>query len=127
MKLDELELPGATYKATPSKKVTLIEYAKCDENYVEESGRGITSLAVMGRATTLDQRDDIEAACVAIGEKKLKFPSQGSTSDDRYYKVKTLSPTWAPVEDSADMYDYAFTAYAADPRQFYTATDLPVA
>jgi hypothetical protein len=126
VKLDALELPGATLSIKPTKKMTVYQYLWCDVNAIEESGLGVRSIGVSGICTTSAERDAIEQACESKGVKKLYFSSAQGLSDDRYYKVQTNAMQHAPVGYNASLYGYSFECLCSDPAVYVTATDLAV-
>jgi|LSQX01.2.fsa_nt_gb hypothetical protein len=124
MKLDEINLPGATKSDRPVKTLASYPFAFADGGAIEEISLGIRRIMVSGIFKTKAERDALEQYCEAGGEKKLYFPSEeGSTTDDRYYKVITGCIQYSPVQDNASVYSYSFEAYAGDPSIYDVATD----
>ena len=126
MKLDTVDLPGATFSIAETKKLTVYEYLWTDRNAVEESGAGPTTINVVGLFKTRAGRDALQATCQANGTKKLYFASQIGETDDRYFIVYTQPLQLAPASKSATVYTYSFTAIAADTHVYDADTDLAV-
>ena len=126
MKLDAVDLPGATFSIAETKKVTVYPFLWTDSNAVEESGAGPTTISVSGVFLTRAQRDALQAACQSNGTKKLYFASEIGETDDRYFIVYTQPLQLAPASKSATVYTYAFQAIAADTHVYDADTDLAV-
>lgn len=124
MKLDTLELSATITGNECPKTMTTYSYLWADGGAVEEAGLGIRQVTIEGVVSGAANRDALEQAFEASGEKKLYFPSANGASDDRYYKVKTPPVRCTPV--TATLYRYSVTVLCEDPRQYYTADDTVV-
>lgn len=124
MKLDALSLDATITEISPGKKLTVYEYLWCNENAVEESGLGPTTIIVEGTCKSAADRDALEQKCQASGVKKLYFSSALGQSDDRYFKVQTHPVKCKPR--TASLYEYTIECVAADPTIYSAGDDQPV-
>lgn len=126
MRLGTVVLPKACIVSdTPSKKTVQHSYGWSNSNRVTEMGMDARQIVVEGYVENAAEKDGIEAACQASGVKKLYFESGlYSAREDRYYNVQTSAVAFTC--ENASVWYYAFTAIAADPACYYTATGLAV-
>lgn len=125
MKLDSLTLPKAALKnINPTKKLVVYQYLYTDANDVEEQGLGPRGLSVEGLCEGATDRDAIEQACEAAGEKKLYFASDFGETDDRYYKVYTHPAQFGPLNEG--QYPYTIECVCADSAIYDAAADTVI-